>query len=140
MEPVSSLRIDADVNNLIKIRTFLQESISNLGVDQEMIDDIILAVDEAATNIILHGYQGQPGLIEIEVRRTSDSTFVCLMDQAPSFNPTRVPPPDLTLPLKKRPKGNLGLHLMRNLVDEVIYKTPPGGGNQLKLVKIDPIP
>jgi serine/threonine-protein kinase RsbW len=137
MDPVSSLRIEADVKNLVKIRTFIQDSISNLGVDQEMIDDIILAVDEAATNIILHGYQGQPGLIEIEVKRKSDTTIVRINDQAPSFNPTKVPPPDLSLSLKKRPKGNLGLHLMRHLVDEVIYKTPPGGGNQLTLVITD---
>lgn len=135
MNPSSRIQIEADVKNLVKIRSFVQQSVSELGVIQEEIDDVILAVDEAATNIILHGYKEEPGMLEIEVSRESDTLVLHLLDQAPSYNPTQVPPPDLTLPLEKRPLGNLGVHLIRNLVDKMIYKTPPGGGNQLTLVK-----
>jgi serine/threonine-protein kinase RsbW len=87
------------------------------------------------TNIIVHGYGDRPGMIEIEVRKASGSLFVQLQDQAPSFDPTQVPPPDLTLPLHNRPLGKCGVHLIRNNVDRMIYEIPPGGGNQLTLVK-----
>lgn len=135
MDPISKLRVEANVKNLVKIRNFVEQSTSGLGVPQETIDDVILAVDEAATNIILHGYKGRPGMIEIEVRKESDTLFLYLQDQAPSFDPRQVLPPDLTLPLAVRPLGKMGVHLMKNLVDEIIYEMPSGGGNQLILVK-----
>jgi serine/threonine-protein kinase RsbW len=135
MDPNSKLRVDAHVENLIKIRNFVQQTTSALGVAQEQIDDVILAVDEVATNIIVHGYKGQPGMIDIEVSRESDSLLLRLQDQAPGFDPTQVPSPDVTLPLEKRPLGKLGIHLVRHMVDEIIYKIPSGRGNQLTLVK-----
>ena len=135
MHPVSQLHVDADVANLVKIREFVQQSTSAQGVTQEIIDDIVLAVDEAVTNIIVHGYKDQPGIIEIEVRRESDTLFLHLQDQAPSFNPTQVPSPDLTLSLEKRPLGHLGVLMIRHIVDEMIYEIRPGGGNLLTLVK-----
>jgi len=135
MDPISRMRVEANVKNLTKIRNFVGQSTSGLGITQDTVDDIVLAVDEAATNIILHGYKERPGMLEIELRRESDSLFLCLQDQAPSFDPTQVPSPDLTLPLEKRPLGNMGVHLIRHMVDEIIYEIPSGGGNQLILVK-----
>jgi serine/threonine-protein kinase RsbW len=99
------------------------------------VDDILLAVDEAATNIIVHGYRGQPGDIEIEVENQDGSLAVSLRDKAPPFDPTRVPMPDLSLPLDQRPFGGMGVHLMRQCMDDVIYRAPPQGGNELILVK-----
>lgn len=135
MDSVSRLCIEANVKNLAKIRNFIQQSTSTLGVSQGKIDDIVLAIDEAVTNIIVHGYKDQQGMIEIEVRREPDFLFICLQDQAPSFDPTLVPPPNLTLPLEKRDLGKYGVHLIRHGVDEIIYEIPPEGGNRLTLVK-----
>jgi serine/threonine-protein kinase RsbW len=46
-----------------------------------------------------------------------------------------VPLPDLTLPLEERPLGKLGLFLVWHLIDEVTYRAPPEGGNELTLTK-----
>ena len=51
------------------------------------------------TNIIEHGYQGQPGSIEIEVTTREDALIIQLRDQAPPFDPTSVPPPIYPSPL-----------------------------------------
>jgi serine/threonine-protein kinase RsbW len=96
---------------------------------------MLLAVDEAATNIIVHGYRGQPGAIEIDVEKQDSSLAVSLRDQAPPFDPTSVPVPDLSLPLDQRPFGGMGVHLIRQSMDEVIYRVPPQGGNELILVR-----
>jgi serine/threonine-protein kinase RsbW len=135
MNPGSTLQIEADVDNLVTIRQFVQQTTAALGVGQEAQDDVILAVEEAATNIIVHGYQNQPGMIEIDVRKAPDQLIVCLKDRAPNFDPIQVAPPDLTLPLEKRPPGKMGLHLIRQLVDEISYEIPLEGGNQLTLIK-----
>jgi len=135
MDPVSKLRVDSNVKNLSKIRNFIQKSASGMDATQEIIDDVILAVNEAATNIIIHGYKSQTGIIDIELWRESDAINARLTDQAPRFDPTKVPSPDLTLPLENRPVGKVGIHLIRHMVEEMIYEKPARGGNRLTLVK-----
>lgn len=131
----STLCVSAELGNLSALRDFVTERGTALGADLGALYDVILAVDEAATNIVVHGYRGQPGMIEIEVRREGDALRVCLRDQAPPFDPHSVPPPDLSLPLEERPLGGMGIHMMKQLVDRVIHRVPPQGGNELTLIK-----
>jgi len=132
---VVSLRVAADVAQLATIRAFVEQQAHALGVDASEIYDLILAVNEVATNIVVHGYRNQPGVIEIELRRQGEAIEIRLRDQAPLFDPTGVPVPDLTLPLHKRPLGEMGVHVTRQIMDAVRYRVTPAGGNELVLVK-----
>lgn len=131
----SALSVAAELDSLAEIRHFVREATAVLGADPETISSLELAVDEAACNVIEHGYQGRPGRIEVEVRRDGDVVWIRLRDWAPPFDPTRVPKPDVTLPLEERPLGGLGVYLIRQSVDEMVYRAPPGGGNELTLMK-----
>ena len=135
MDQPYTLRIPAELKNLAAIRSFTEESAAELHTPPLAIEDLILAVDEAATNVILHGYQKGPGNLEIVIRRDEDHLVVSLRDQAPQFDPTTVPKPDLSIPLDRRPLGGMGIHLIRESVDEVLYRVLPQGGNELTLVK-----
>ena len=135
MELKSFFQISAELKNLALIRDFVQETATVLAADPVMLLDVVLAVSEVATNIMIHGYQGQPGLIEIEVGRAGNSLVVRLRDQAPPFDPTVVPDPDLTLPLEKRSPGGMGIYLARQLMDELTHRLTPQGGNELTLIK-----
>jgi serine/threonine-protein kinase RsbW len=132
---VGTASFAAKLENLVLIRRFVEKTARSLQADQAAIDDVIQAVDEAATNIIIHGYAGKPGMIDVEVKREVDSLIVHLLDQAPQFDPTTVPPPDLTLPLEKRRPGGLGIHLIREYMDQVRYLAMPQVSNKLTLVK-----
>ena len=135
MSNVVSLRVAADVAQLAAIRAFVEQQAHALGVDASASYDLVLAVNEVATNIVVHGYRSQPGVIEIELRRQGDAIEIRLRDQARLFDPTRVPAPDLTLPLHKRPFGGMGVHVTRQLMDVMRYRVTPEGGNELTLVK-----
>jgi serine/threonine-protein kinase RsbW len=135
MKLKSSLKITAELNNLAPIRDFVEETATALGANPTMLLDVVLAVNEIATNIMLHGYQGQPGLIEIEVCQSRNSLVICLRDGAPPFDPTTVPSPNLNLPLEERPLGRMGIYLARQLTDEMTYRLIPQGGNELTLIK-----
>jgi len=144
MRTSSSLRIIAEVKNLSEIRRFVQEKASalvldslrqGLVLDPAVIPNVILAVDEAVSNIIVHGYQGQGGAIEIEVSREGDALVIRIRDEAAPFDPTIVPPPDVTLPLAQRIPGGLGIHLIRQIMDEMTHRVTSQGGNELTLVK-----
>jgi serine/threonine-protein kinase RsbW len=69
------------------------------------------------------------------VSRADDALVIHLHDQATPFDPTEVPPPDLTVPLEQRPVGGMGIYLMQQLMDEVSYRTTPQGGNWLTMRK-----
>ena len=135
MSKVVSLRVAADVGQLAAIRAFVEQHSRALGIDPFEIYDLVLAVNEVATNIVVHGYRNQPGVIEIDLRRQGEAIEIRLRDQAPLFDPTGVPVPDLTLPLQKRPLGGMGVHVTRQIMDAVRYRVTPVGGNELVLVK-----
>lgn len=137
MELENSKRFPAEVNNLSSIRQFIQQKAGKFGADPDTIYDINLAVTEIVTNIILHGYKDQSGDIDIRVSKEQDALVVRIHDQAPPFDPTGLPDPDLDLPIEKRPMGGMGIFLTNALMDEIIYQGLPNGGNQLTLVKKD---
>ena len=58
-----------------------------------------------------------------------------LLDETPLFDPTAVPPPDINLPLEERPLGGLGVHMMRQLTDVLLYRVTEDGQNELIFVK-----
>jgi anti-sigma regulatory factor (Ser/Thr protein kinase) len=135
----STLRISAEVPNLVAVLRFVEATAAALQVNRDVIDDMLQAVDESVTNIIVHGYHEQAGDVEIGVSLEGDALVVRLCDQAPLFNPTLVPPPDLTLPLEKRRFGGLGIYLARQFVDSMTYRVTSEGGNELTLRKAGPL-
>jgi serine/threonine-protein kinase RsbW len=129
------LRTSAEPGNLSQIRRFVAEQVTELGADPDAADDMVQAVDESVTNIIQHGYRGLHGMVEVEVAAVGPSLEVRLRDHAPPFDPTRVPAPDLDVPIERRALGGMGVHLTRELMDDVRYGTAPGWTNELTLVR-----
>jgi serine/threonine-protein kinase RsbW len=128
------LQVTAELINLSVIRHFVEANTLRLTADENTAYALAHAVDECATNIIEHGYRGQPGMIEIEIDRAGDHVTIVLRDHAPPFDPTGVPPPDLTRPLEEREPGGLGIYLTRQMVDQWHYR-PLSDGNELTLIK-----
>jgi serine/threonine-protein kinase RsbW len=124
----------ATVRDLNDMRDFLENAVLTLGGNEDVAGDLVLAVNEAITNSLLHGYNEQPGEIALCVETNEADILVRLIDKAPLFDPTAMPPPDINLPLEERPLGGLGVHMMRQLTDELIYRAA-GGENELIFVK-----
>ena len=94
-----------------------------------------LALDELVTNVILYGYDdpvGQEVIIRIDAQPAQITALV--EDGGREFDPLAMPAPDLNAPLHQRELGGLGVHLVRNLMDEVTYRRD-GGKNLLTVRK-----
>jgi serine/threonine-protein kinase RsbW len=130
-----SLRINAQLSTCSTVRQFVEQACAAMQVPGAVTDPLVLAVDEVVTNIIEHGYRGRPGEIAIEIERKPDAVIVTVRDQAPPFDPTRLPDPDITLPLEKRPVGGMGVYMARRSVDGMTHQLTGQGGNQLTLTK-----
>lgn len=131
------LRVSSDVSDLSAVRGFVREAVAALGGSSRVAEDLVQAVDEACCNVMLHGYGGAPGEIEIEAARRGRQIEIRLLDRSAPFDPTTAPVADTsTPPVVKRPGGmGMGIHLLRTMTDEVRHHVRPDGGNELTLVR-----
>lgn len=129
-------KIISKTDNLVEVREFIGSAARQLGFDEEEISNIVLAVDEACTNIIKHAYQYAPDK-EIEISLVLNNEFfeVKIFDNGKSFDPETLRPPDLKSNLGKHRRGGLGVYLMKRLMDKVEYHFQPGKRNEVHLVK-----
>lgn len=98
---------------------------------------IELACDEAATNIVEHAYGGRGGAINVTWEANTDAFRVTLEDNGQAFQPDKLPPvepPTASTPVEAVRAGGLGVHLMRQLMDDVIFEFEDDG-NRVVLVK-----
>jgi len=102
------------------------ETLERLGVPGEAVQALELAVDEAVTNIILHGYPSSNGRIWISCGVEGRMVRVRIEDEGVPFDPTVAPEPDLEGDADERPIGGLGIHLIRRMTDELRYERRDG--------------
>jgi serine/threonine-protein kinase RsbW len=125
------LRVDAQLERLADVRQFVRQQMIAAHAAHDSLDDMVQAVDEAATNVITHGYRGTAGWIEVDVEVSHGRCVVTMSDAAPPFDATGFPEPDLSIPPLDRIPGGMGVHLIRAATDEFDYRPRPGGGNIL---------
>jgi len=132
-ETLLTLRFPARAAGLGDVRRAVQEAAQRGGCSPERARDVMLAVDEACQNVIRHAYGGECDEdIELEMRRKGERLVLWLRDHAPTVDPEQIRPRDLE---DLRP-GGLGVHLIRELMDEMRYRPDPSGaGNVLEMVK-----
>ena len=96
----------------------------------------LLAVEEAAVNILEHGYQNEAGRpLTIRVVPLADDRFqVVLRDRAPLADVTHIVPGDLKELARRRASRGRGLALIRLLSTAMMHRPRPGGGNELVLL------
>jgi anti-sigma regulatory factor (Ser/Thr protein kinase) len=92
----------------------------------------VLAIDEACMNIIQHAYGKEgSGEIRLHLALQHDRLTIELEDDAPCIDPQRVKPRALA---DVRP-GGLGVHFIREIMDEMVFLPCQSKGNRLRLVK-----
>ena len=131
----TALRIEAGLDRLEDVRRFVRETAPGLGADEPAVQDLVQAVDEWVTNVIVHGYRGEGGPIEVELLRSGDEIVARVRDAAPAFDPATAPAFDPDLPLERRPVGKMGIHLIRELCDRFEHRVPVGGGNETAMIR-----
>lgn len=133
------MELPSNPDTLCVVRNALQQLAQMLGFPEADCRAVVLAVDEALTNIIRHAYQGkayQP--IEISFRRIQapqDGTRraaleIVLQDRGIRVDGSKLCGRDLE---DVRP-GGLGLHFIKESMDAVEFRRR-WGRNQLRLVK-----
>ena len=130
------LEVKAKLENLAVIDDFLTESMQKLGMKEEEIVQVRLAVNEACTNIIQHAYSGESEKsIVILCSMSGNDLVIEIRDWGKSFDPEAVPQPDITSELFERKEGGVGIFLMKQMMNDVRYIFHRGRYNELRMIK-----
>lgn len=134
---VLNLDLTSDPAELPGIRDRVRNWTRRLGWAEEDVADIVLAIDEALTNVIRHGYDSQPGqAIKLRARTLIDpwrgpGIEVRIRDYGKQVPLDSICGRDLN---DLRP-GGLGVHIIKSVMCFVEYSHAPGGGMQLVMRK-----
>ena len=137
-KPIEEYQIiqKASLKNLSVLRNFIKRSCRHTAVGDDARFDLDLAVDEACTNIITHGFENiEPGFIKITFHQYPDRIVVTIIDNGHQFDPEEASTPDVDAHWKHRNIGGIGLFLIKELVDEMHYQGNSETGNRMILTK-----
>ena len=120
---MAKIILPAELENLELMIRFIKNSAEKRGFSSKEMNRIQLAVEEVLVNIISHAYPDDSGDIEITYYIREDKGLVVeVVDWGIPFDPLSVPEPDIEASLEDREIGGLGIHIMRNIMDEVYYE------------------
>ena len=125
----------ANLENLSLLLDFVKESSERAGFNGDTISEIVLASEEILVNIINYAYGDKKGPVDV-ICQPCEKKGICVtfIDSGAPFNSLAASSPDLSLPLKDRKVGGLGICLVKNLMNEVRYDRNDGK-NVLTIVK-----
>ena len=115
----SEIRIANNMDEIARVA----ELVDSFGADNRLSNEVVIALnvslDEILNNIISYAYADADRhdiLVRLELR--SGKVDVVVEDDGKPFDPLLAPAPDLTA---KDRLGGVGLHFVRNLMDELEY-------------------
>ncbi len=131
-EPNLALKLLSHPLVLSAARAMVSAYAQRLGFNEVQCGQISLAVDEAICNIINHGYdKRQDGPIWLNVWGLDDGIRIILEDRARQVDPATIRSRDLD---DIRP-GGLGVHLIKEVMDDVRYEKLADKGMRLTMIK-----
>lgn len=124
MEP---LTLPGKVDSLEDLGRYVREAAEEAGLPKAATYKLRLAVDEIATNIVMHAYgkRGIEGEIVVRAEITADELAIVIEDTGPEYDPRSAKAPtaeDLARPLEERNIGGLGIFLTLKSVDRFDYR------------------
>jgi len=131
------LKILSQSENLEIIREFVAKIAAKAGFDENNVNKIELAVDEACANVIKHAYTTQDTfqIMNVSIEINLDNITIIVSDQGKGFDIEKIKPLDINKYIAEMRVGGLGIYLMRNLMDKVEFNINRGQRNEVKMIK-----
>ena len=134
MGATMSLTVRTAHDELDRINAAVESFAESDGWRPDLLYRVELVLEEWNLNVMDHGHDDDTHEIDIALTTDADQVTIEIVDGGRPFDPLHdAPPPDLTSAVGERRVGGLGVHFMRTLMDEVLYKRE-SGKNHLKLV------
>jgi serine/threonine-protein kinase RsbW len=118
-----SFKLKSRLSELDKLCRNLETFGRKAGLSKKCIFEINLALDELFTNIISYGFcDDEDHLIKITIAPQNETLCLCIEDDGVPFNPVEFNEPVIQCNIEECKIGGLGIHIIKNLMDEVCYE------------------
>ncbi|MCI0340722.1 MAG: ATP-binding protein [Planctomycetales bacterium] len=122
--------------SLSEVRSFVAEAVHESALSRREKDLVVLAADEALTSIIHHAHAaGRDGTCHVTVDVDDVRVRILIDDSGRDFDMGAVSDEDLRSQIEKARQYEMGIFLLRAILDEINYTFRKGFQNQLELVK-----
>lgn len=122
-----TLTLHNDVQEVPLLATFIDTICEENAMDMEMSMNINLAVEEAVVNVMNYAFpKGVRSTILLEVNADDETVSFELRDDGAPFDPTAKKEVDVDSLIKNKVIGGLGIHLMRQYMDTIVYERKDG--------------
>lgn len=122
MGPGFRMTIGTDRGEIARVSAAFAEFAAAHALPAAVRRSVHVVLDELLSNTIGHGFAGRDGgVVTVEAVLGTDRVCVTLTDDGRPFDPFARAAPDTAIPVEQRRIGGLGIHLVRNLMDEVSY-------------------
>ena len=130
----AQIRLAADEHTVARVTGWIKRFCEQHQLSRSLTDAVTLSLEEIVSNIVMHGYERQPGMLSIELHYDRRAFSVVIEDGGKAFDPTQAATQPTGGTLASRREGGLGLLLVKNMMDDIMYQRA-GAINRLKLVK-----
>ena len=118
---MATLNIAANTDNTGKAMSFVDAELTRHDFPADLKPEILIAVEEVFVNIASYAYKPEEeGYVKLSVM-VDDKAIIRFKDSGKPFNPLEISDPNLDAPIVEREIGGLGIHFVKNLMDEVDY-------------------
>jgi len=134
---METLKVRGTLKYIEPVINYVVNAAHEAGLNEQALHRIRLAVDEIATNIVVHGYDeaGLSGDLTISAEYDEEQLTICLEDTGEEYDPRRAHPPDIDASIEKRPLGGLGVYLALWAVDQFYYEHQENKNRSILIVQ-----
>lgn len=125
---MKELTINATVENIETVTSFVDEQLEELGCPMKAQMQIDIAIDELFSNIAHYAYNPEvgPATVRVEVTRDPLAVVVTFIDKGKQYDPLAKEDPDVTLSAEERDIGGLGIYIVKKSMDDISYEYRDG--------------
>ncbi len=125
---MKELTIDATVENIVAVTSFVEGELETLGCPMRAQMQIAVAIDELFGNIAHYAYNPDvgPATVRVEVMENPLAVVITFIDNGVQYDPLAREDPDTTLSADEREIGGLGIYMVKKSMDEITYEYKDG--------------
>ena len=121
------LTLDNDIQQIPQLASFVDAVAEDAGIDFSEAMPLNLALEEAVVNVMQYAYPaGTHGTVTIEALFNKEQLKFIISDSGTPFDPTTKEDVDVSLEVGDREVGGLGIHLIRQIMDDISYEYKDG--------------
>ena len=117
-------KVGCSIENLKGVRDFIRTSLKNHGISDLEISEMVLAIDEMCSNLMIHAHDCNPAdLFELHILVDKNDPVVFeIIDDGTAFDINQFTEPSMDNIIQEKRKGGLGIRLVKSIMDSVEYE------------------